>query len=539
MRSGDTNGETLNSTRLEAALKSSKAGGELSALQLLIYESRPDLQVAFKITEPEGLAAFKHWYSVSAEREYPNIAMSQEAVGAEVPFNTQTKTQAASNNSRLLVGLAWLRRSLGALALLLPRSLHGRALSIWNKFSGYLLRVCFRPPAEIEMTTAEHHDLQIGNVGHCSTLSPGANLIGYVHAELGMGEHVRMSCRALENTAASFSVTDFDAGSYSRKRAPVQDDWLESSVDYWINLIHVNADQTLWLMLDRGFHAFVGHYNVGYWAWELPRVPPCWLNVIGLIDEIWAPSRFIQDAFLEVADVPVTYMPLCVEIPVASSKNRADFKLPEDDFLFIFAFDFYSYMDRKNPFDTIRAFQRAFPSGKYGVGLVIKVMNGNLLDPQWRQMMELIGADKRIHVINEVLIREDVLALFKACDCFLSLHRSEGFGRGPAEAMLLEKPVIVTDYSGTSDFCTRDTALLVDYELVPVRDGQYPFFDNQVWAQPSVEHAAEHMRAVAQSRELSSSLGKLGRQYVMENFSAQAIGSRYVSRLQEISERRD
>jgi glycosyltransferase involved in cell wall biosynthesis len=121
-----------------------------------------------------------------------------------------------------------------------------------------------------------------------------------------------------------------------------------------------------------------------------------------------------------------------------------------------------------------------------------------------------------------------------SADAYVSLHRSEGFGRTPAEAMLLGKPVIVTDYSGTADFCRKDNALLVDYSLVPVREDSYPAARGQAWADPRVEQAARHMRALFDDRDLGRAIGAKARQTIETELSAAAIGARYRARLAEL-----
>ena len=45
-------------------------------------------------------------------------------------------------------------------------------------------------------------------------------------------------------------------------------------------------------------------------------------------------------------------------------------------------------------------------------------------------------------------------------DCYVSLHRSEGFGLTIAEAMALGKPAIATAYSGNLEFMTAENSYL-------------------------------------------------------------------------------
>jgi glycosyltransferase involved in cell wall biosynthesis len=136
------------------------------------------------------------------------------------------------------------------------------------------------------------------------------------------------------------------------------------------------------------------------------------------------------------------------------------------------------------------------------------------------------------------LARPRAIALLALSDCFLSLHRSEGFGRGPAEAMLLGKPVIATDYSGTRDFATPETALLVDYRLVPVGAEEYPGAEGQVWAEVDLDHAASAMRRLVADPSLARRLGQAGRERIGRSYDPPAVGARYVERLRAVAQGR-
>lgn len=363
---------------------------------------------------------------------------------------------------------------------------------------------------------------------------PGANLIGYAHAELGMGEHVRMTAAALNHTDALFKVVNFNVGVASRQKASLDHGELTDGNPYKANIFHINADQMLLAYCRLGRNFFADRYNIGYWAWELAKCPEDWLPVLGMMNEVWAPSKFIQQAFAERTDLPVEYMPLCVALPPLKGYSRRHYGLPEDVFIFLYTFDFFSYLDRKNPFAAINAFKRAFLSKTDNVLLVLKIMNGDPESLLWTQMMELIGEDKRIVVMNRVMDRDEVIGLFSVSDCFVSLHRSEGFGRGPAEAMYLGKPVIVTNYSGNTDFTLPDNSCLVDYKLIPVEEGQYPFYQSQVWADPDVEHASWYMRKVFEDAGFRSGIGKRGKEFIHKNFSQSTIGSIYAERLRAL-----
>jgi glycosyltransferase involved in cell wall biosynthesis len=227
-------------------------------------------------------------------------------------------------------------------------------------------------------------------------------------------------------------------------------------------------------------------------------------------------------------------MPLCVELPDFARQERSYFGLPDDHHLFLYVFDFHSYLQRKNPYAAIKAFQQAFPLGTEAAGLVIKVMNGEVDSAAWQTMIELIAGDSRIQVLNSVMSRADVLALIDCCDCFVSLHRAEGFGRGPAEAMYLGKPVIATNYSGTTDFMRPANSYLVEYDLVPVQPGEYVFPDGQMWAEADVPHAAQHMRSIIDDFGQAERIGLLGQATIRQEFSAAETGKRMAARLRQL-----
>ena len=163
------------------------------------------------------------------------------------------------------------------------------------------------------------------------------------------------------------------------------------------------------------------------------------------------------------------------------------------------------------------------------MGLVIKAHRPAKRHTAWEKLKTLAASDARIHVVERTLPRPELLALYRSCDCFVSLHRAEGFGRGIAEALQLGLHVITTGYSGNVDFCAPPHADLVRYGLAKVRRGQYPYGEGQVWANVDVAHAAELMRNLATSRHQPF----MNEQW--PQFSCDTVGRRYRDRLEKIS----
>jgi glycosyltransferase involved in cell wall biosynthesis len=277
-------------------------------------------------------------------------------------------------------------------------------------------------------------------------------------------------------------------------------------------------------------------YTIGYWAWELAKFPEEWNSSFTFVQEVWVSSRFAYDSIASETTKPVLLMPMAVAVPPPEpGLRRADFRLPEDKFVFYFSFDFRSYASRKNPLAAVAAFRRAFPRRNASAALLLKTVGSEWKPEERDSLLDAIRGDPRILLINREFTRPRAIALLALSDCFLSLHRSEGFGRGPAEAMLLGKRLIVTDYSGTRDFATSETALLVDYELVPVRAEEYPGARAQVWAEPDIDEAAAAMRRLAGDPALAERLGNAGRACIRELYDPSVIGARYLAWLEEIA----
>jgi glycosyltransferase involved in cell wall biosynthesis len=210
--------------------------------------------------------------------------------------------------------------------------------------------------------------------------------------------------------------------------------------------------------------------------------------------------------------------------------------LPENRFLFLFFFDFRSFIQRKNPWAALRAFAAAFrddPSAP--VNLVIK-MNGTGACPEDYQTFLALDAvrDPRVILIDRVMEDREIKELVRLCDCFLSLHRSEGFGRGLAEAMYFGKPVIATGYSGNLDFMNEMNSCLVDCTLVPVGAEEYPYGAGQRWAEPDVEQAAWYLRQLVADSVHATGIGQRAAHYIQTHHSFVAVGARHRRRFEQL-----
>jgi glycosyltransferase involved in cell wall biosynthesis len=180
--------------------------------------------------------------------------------------------------------------------------------------------------------------------------------------------------------------------------------------------------------------------------------------------------------------------------------------LPRDALVVLNVFHLGSAFSRKNPLAAIAAFRRAFGDDPSRV-LAIKLIDNGLHQAR-RELDAAIAGAGNIRIIEGMLPEADMAGLMAASDIVISLHRSEGFGLVPAQAMALGKPVIATGWSGNLDFMNDRNSALVSYTLVPVRDPQ-GFFDStdQQWAEADVDHASAWLRRLADNAGLRAELG--------------------------------
>ena len=370
----------------------------------------------------------------------------------------------------------------------------------------------------------------------------GVNVIGWFHGFLGVGESARACARAAQSAGLEVDPVELKL----KLNGGQSDDlWLEPLAEagrHGITIAHVDAPQSFDLTRQHPVEMDPDNYRIGYWAWELPEFPDNWIQFASQFDEIWCPSAFCRDSLAPKLPVPVMVMPHAISLPWVDNKQaswRKRFGLPARAFLFLFSFDFNSYAPRKNPEAVIEAFRLAFAGMKTyegrQVGLVLK-MHGKGYDDSVRAKLETLKEEiDGLYIIDETLNREAFTGLQIACNSFVSLHRSEGFGLAPAEMMALGKVVISTDWSATREFIDEETGCPVKCELVELDRNVGPYTKGQFWAEPDVYHAAGWMQQVVADPDFARRIGRNAKKRIEREFSPEAIGERYLKRIKAIA----
>jgi glycosyltransferase involved in cell wall biosynthesis len=364
----------------------------------------------------------------------------------------------------------------------------------------------------------------------------GVNVAGYFRSELGVGEAARQVIKALDSSGVP--VLPVHGSTIPPNRQGHAFTHLRPrDARFPINLICINADalsEFAAQTADEGF--FRGRYSIGLWFWEVTSFPERWLGAFEFLDEVWVPSQHVAEAVTTVAPVPTVQIRIPVTMSAAAPIARSVLGLP-DGFLFLFSFDYHSVFKRKNPLATIEAFTQAFPPGS-GASLVVKCINEES-DRDNHERLRLAAAEHPdVHVLEGYLSPADKNSLMAACDCYVSLHRSEGFGLTMAEAMYLGKPVVATGYSGNLDFMNGGNSHLVNYELVTIGPRAAPYPAEGEWAEPDVDHAAQLMRTVFDDTSAAAGLGRRAAADIRSTHSAAAAGERMSRRLELIRARR-
>ncbi|MBO9534579.1 MAG: glycosyltransferase family 4 protein [Solirubrobacteraceae bacterium] len=365
---------------------------------------------------------------------------------------------------------------------------------------------------------------------------PGVNVIGQFRAESGIGEAARSVVAALD--AVGMPVLPALPPETSPSRQGVAFDVVPlSKATFPVTLSLLTAYETGPLVAAAPDHITRGQL-VGLWWWEVEDLPDFMAEAFAHVDAVWAGTEHVQRALARSAgDTPVDRIRYAVRRPEPTGVDREALGLPTDGCLFLTLFGFYSAMARKNPQGTIAAFVRAFPRAEPGgPQLVVKVIDEDAHPAELAALEALIAPHPHVHLLTGYRDRSGIDDLLAAADVVVSLHRAEGFGYAPAEAMALGRTALATGYSGNLDYMNAENSVLVPAEVVPIGPEGAPYPAESRWAEPDLAAAADAMRQLAADPARRAALGAHAAADMAAGFTDRAAGESILAALARLPE---
>ncbi len=362
---------------------------------------------------------------------------------------------------------------------------------------------------------------------------PSVELAGYLGAAVGVGEAARRYVTALRSVGVPVLEHDIPLDGRDSVSIEQVDGLCPTADEITFNLLCLNPEQLIPYLDGPDSPTCDGRTTIGIWSWEVDVLPLGWREASRRLTEVWTYSHFAARLIEAGVDVPVLGFPPSVSQP--SILTQLSVQLPRG-FRVLVMFDYLSTLERKNPIGAIEAFCKAFRP-EDGAILVVKSVNGHHRPDRSVEVAAAVGERQDVVLIDQTMPSHERDALVAACDCYLSLHRSEGHGLPLAEAMAAGKPVIATNYGGNTEFMNEDNAYPVAWAPTRVGEGVEHYPAGSSWAEPDIEHAArllsevqrQHNREPARLRALRAQAD------VQSLLAPQAVGMRMRRRMEELS----
>ncbi|MDP9027749.1 MAG: glycosyltransferase [Actinomycetota bacterium] len=355
----------------------------------------------------------------------------------------------------------------------------------------------------------------------------GWSVLAYATSEHGVGEAGRRISSLMRGIGTPVETVGIGSGPLSRQQHS-SDREITDSVNYENAVICVNADQVRRVSRMLDVTSLRGR-KAGVWFWELESFPEEHLQELAYLTEVWVASSFTYEALLPQADRPLRLVRLPIVPPSESTRfTRRSLGMPEGKFVFLTNFDFLSVFQRKNPIGTIRAYRSAFGPDD-GAILFVKSINGDLRPVDAERMRREAAGRPDIVFEDSYVTSSGMKAMIELADCYVSLHRSEGYGLNMADAMARSTPVIATAYSGNLEFMTPTTAELIPFEYTEVGNQAAPYDPLSRWAEPDLDSASRAMRRLFDDRAIGDRIARDATEHVLTHFSS-SVATSYLRR---------
>jgi hypothetical protein len=354
---------------------------------------------------------------------------------------------------------------------------------------------------------------------------------GHVFDASGYGEAARAYIHALHGAGVSLSVVDL-----LRHGRQVRDELVESLLgrahEPDFHLFHGIPPQ--WARL-----AFPLSNAIGMTVWETDTMPSQWHGILNHVVDLWLPCAFNVHTFGQGLGREAFRLPHpVISRHVNGERSQID-HLAGGGGEFVF-YSIFEWQDRKGPCELLRAYFDAFPRGDDTLLLLkINPAAAHAAAATVEQVRRDTGSTARVRVVADAWTPAHIEALHARGNCYVSLHRGEGWGYPLFDAAARGVPTIATAFSGPMDYLAGDGSHLVPYDLVPVEQRYVYYGPHMKWARPNVPAAAAAMRDVHANRaEWRARAAALGER-IRASYSTAAVGRMAAARLRELADARE
>lgn len=360
----------------------------------------------------------------------------------------------------------------------------------------------------------------------------------------------------------------------------------------------INAANTAVLLFQNNLSSRIttNGYRIAVWHWEASYIPTIHCEYANYFNEIWAPSSYVAAAIstsscfpdsVTVRIIPYAYDESAISLGSnglrmehigfnVSPRERDQSRLrifssltglvtyddserflysrnvhswiwDENRTLYLSLFDFNSDFNRKNILELIGVYRDAFydhlgtQGSNVNVGLILKSINGDKQALDYEAVIDAVSGVPYILFVDGLLPDVDLNELKSSADCFVSLHRSEGWGLNVIEELLSQRPVIVSSYGGTESYLKNIyeevgvSELRIPIQLVNIDRPFGPYATDMKWAQPDHNAAVFAMRQVFHLRAHYQNTSKIIGERIFHELSPAQTGVKILNRLQEIA----
>ena len=304
----------------------------------------------------------------------------------------------------------------------------------------------------------------------------------------------------------------------------------------------------------------VGDYNIGVTAGvETSMMPPECIDGMNRMDKVLVSANFAksitENSIYDKKDQktnqllgqlkiekPIEVLFEGIDLKVYDNKAKSEPRIDEmmkdvkESFCFLFVGHWLKgdfQQDRKNIGGMIKVFLEAFKNKKNQPALFLKTSRGSgaLTDRVYtKKLIEQIkdSVDTKrlpnIYLLNSDLTDREVNALYNhpKVKAHVSFTRGEGFGRPLLEATISGKPMVVSGWSGQTDFLNTDMVNLIGGELQNVHpsaaDEKFLLKESQ-WFQINYSEAGGVMKDMFDNYKKYLEKSRKHRQYTKDNFT--------------------